>query len=277
MSKQIDPSYQPPADRELTIEEIHDAEHGMLEAISASCKENGVNWCLGYGTLLGTIRAGGLIPWDDDADIWMSREDYDSFLNSWKDTDRYRLVRPFSREYSFGWAKIVDTWTEYYNPRIVLPKDYGLALDIFVRDATCGSSAFKRIHKEKFLRGMACVTPRKEEGKLAKYLVKVVVHTAFKVLPSALYGEKAFMKALKEGQQTEELAQTHNINAQSGYSYERDLLKNEWFEGQREAECDGHIYPVPAKSEDILVHLYGENWKTPIEYPRHAHLYWRQQ
>lgn len=52
----------------------------ILDAFSAFCEAHGLPWFLGFGTALGALRHDGFIPWDDDADVGMLREDYERFL-----------------------------------------------------------------------------------------------------------------------------------------------------------------------------------------------------
>lgn len=52
----------------------------VLREISEVCERHGIQWYAAYGTLLGAIRHKGYVPWDDDMDIWMMREDYDRFM-----------------------------------------------------------------------------------------------------------------------------------------------------------------------------------------------------
>ena len=56
------------------------AELGILEAIDRVCRENGIMYFIDSGTVLGARRHGGFIPWDDDIDLGMPRDDFERFL-----------------------------------------------------------------------------------------------------------------------------------------------------------------------------------------------------
>ena len=64
----------------LTLQEIQNEEKEMLREIIKFLDEHEINYYISYGTMLGAIRHNGFIPWDDDIDISMLREDFEKIV-----------------------------------------------------------------------------------------------------------------------------------------------------------------------------------------------------
>ena len=62
------------------IKQAWAAELSVLSEIDKVCRKHDIKYFADWGTLLGTVRHGGFIPWDDDLDICMMRKDYQKFL-----------------------------------------------------------------------------------------------------------------------------------------------------------------------------------------------------
>ena len=81
--------------REIDQEHATIIRKNILKAFHEICKENEINYSLGYGTLLGAVRHGGMIPWDDDVDVVVLREDFEklySLYSSGNCIDKYQFV-----------------------------------------------------------------------------------------------------------------------------------------------------------------------------------------
>ena len=95
-----------------------------------------LKYTLAYGTLLAAIRHKGYIPWDDDIDIAMPREDYETFLKTF-DVENYGVMSCWNNPHYFlTWAKVYDKRTikieDAYNPDGL---EIGFNIDIFPLDS----------------------------------------------------------------------------------------------------------------------------------------------
>ena len=62
------------------LKRVQEIEVEILQEIIRVCEEYKLQYWVAYGTLIGTLRHNGFIPWDDDIDIGMMREDYEKFI-----------------------------------------------------------------------------------------------------------------------------------------------------------------------------------------------------
>lgn len=64
-----------------TMKRVWAAEMEVLQKVAEICDRHNIVWYAAYGTLLGAIRHEGFVPWDDDIDIWVKRNDYNRLIN----------------------------------------------------------------------------------------------------------------------------------------------------------------------------------------------------
>ncbi len=74
--------------RKIGMDELRQKQMEVLDYVAAFCDENGIRYWIEGGTLLGAIRHKGYIPWDDDIDIAMLREDYTRFRKEFPEKSR---------------------------------------------------------------------------------------------------------------------------------------------------------------------------------------------
>lgn len=78
----------------MSLKEIQLISLDILKEIHAFCVKYDIRYSLAYGTLIGAIRHNGFIPWDDDLDIVMPREDYERFIREYVDNNNFKLYAP---------------------------------------------------------------------------------------------------------------------------------------------------------------------------------------
>ena len=122
------------------LREIQLLELGILQHLADICRKHGIRFFLSNGTLLGAVKYGKFIPWDDDVDILMPRADYDCLMHLPDiDTACYRL---FSQERMPAWrlpfAKLCDMRTEKRETSANFGLPTGLDIDIFPIDVWSG-------------------------------------------------------------------------------------------------------------------------------------------
>lgn len=123
--------------RKLTVEEYKACVLNVLEKIDYVCRENGYTYMICYGTLLGAVRHKGFIPWDDDIDIVMPREDYyklGSYIIEHPELELNYIDISNRNDTFYYCAKVCDSKTIVKEGRYRELKGYGAFVDIFPLD-----------------------------------------------------------------------------------------------------------------------------------------------
>lgn len=124
---------------EETLRKIQMIELEIAKEIKRICDMNNINYFLDGGSLLGAVRHNGFIPWDDDFDIGMLREDYEKFLliANYELSEKYVLQTMHNeKNYGLVFAKVRKKDTLFLEEKSSSNLCYnGIFIDIFPYDA----------------------------------------------------------------------------------------------------------------------------------------------
>lgn len=118
----------------LNIDEIKTKELEIINEIDKFCRNNDIQYSMIGGTLIGAVRHHGFIPWDDDIDIAMTRENYDKFEKMFKSSKYKVLTYKNTLNYYYSYIKVVDKGTILFERKLKDFKDNGIFVDVFPID-----------------------------------------------------------------------------------------------------------------------------------------------
>lgn len=258
--------------KELSLQELKEIEFEILKVFDSFCKENNIRYFLSHGTLLGAIRYKKFIPWDDDVDVLVPREDYNRLLSLYQDNERYRLFA-FEKDqnYRYPYAKLCDMTTRKdepsYNNGVVL----GVDMDIFPLDAWDDSleKAKREVKSQRKAMFRLGLTKLKKPDSLnpIKRFVKGVVMALCK-----MRGSEHYLRKLIKGSQAYKNAEAVYLGNKAWCVYgERDIIPAEVFANSVEIEFEGERFPAPADWDKYLTCLYGDYLPEPPKEKQKTH------
>lgn len=124
--------------RKIEIEERKLIQLEILDVVHEFCERNGIKYSIAYGTLIGAVRHKGYIPWDDDIDIVMLREDYDKFVATF-DLEHYEIASFETKKLYLPFVKVCDNRTIIID-RKANTQGLGINIDIFPIDTVPNSN-----------------------------------------------------------------------------------------------------------------------------------------
>lgn len=256
----------------------------MYKDIEAICRRHGLRMCAGYGTVLGALRHQGFIPWDDDMDLLMPREDYDKLINDYASElpENYRIFAPNSKYGpTYRFAKIIDVKTKFISPGVKDDGTHGVFIDIFPLENAPKSELllqWRNLYTKFLLLISACVEQRSSRNTFYKRLMCSSLQGALIYNLRNVLGTLFSWRTPKEwynriANYTHYVKNTRLVNIPTDGGLKKSLTPlplDSYFPARKVIFDDIEIW-VPKEAEEYLVHNYG-NWMiVPPENKRWQH------
>lgn len=244
----------------LSVDDMKAIELDIMDEIDRVCAAHGVEYFLGYGTLLGAVRHGGFIPWDDDMDIVMMRDQYELLMdhfNEWCTSERFKLVSYRDKSSIYQFAKIVDTTTIIYENFVGKKAATGVWVDIFPLDNFDPACAglLKKHARVGLWRSFAVADPTVGSSAVVRLAKKIVCpfakHADLYKLAAKLDG---IAREVNKGASDRVIDVVGEGNPDK--TYPKSLFK------PVRVKFEDREYTAPAGAEEFLTIEYGD-WRTP--------------
>lgn len=250
--------------RKISLLEMQKLEKEILKDFDEYCMEHQLRYWVCGGTLLGTMRHKGFIPWDDDIDVFMPWEDYRKFVLEYPDNEQYRVASLDKEEclgkYKTIWGKMVENTTIIREDGIILQEIHPAWVDIFP------------------IIGMP------SDEKERKLLLREVVEVERKFTEKFYRSNGNIRKRNEAYDDIIEISERYNFDDSEyvgiiGTQYrEKDIMHRKVFDETVRMPFEDIEVNVPIGYKEYLDNIYGPDWmEIPSEDKRKAHnleAYW---
>lgn len=241
----------------------------ILKEVKRVCDKYGIHYWLDSGTLLGAVRHGGFIPWDDDLDIGMLRKDYERFTEiAPKELGEKYVFQNWylTKGYYFPFGKVRKKGTVWQEMKASKLEENGIYIDIFPYDVyPDGKKEQNKQHYyiDIFKRAIAVKHGDRawisaggiDWARLVRYIPAIVV---------ALFIDENSKRKYDKRQCLYNCLDKHSYYFPSGASqYGRWLVKKDILDSLSLIKFEDDMFPCPANPDEYLRSCYGDYMKLP--------------
>ncbi len=256
-----------------TLRKLQLKELDTLVYFKEFCDKNNLLFYLCGGCCIGSLRTGGFIPWDDDIDILMPRDDYEKLYKLWDNDkqERFKLLRTDEKIFTGNiFTTIVDTETTCVKANQAhLDIPFGIMMDIFPIDG-CPKGKFKRTMQKLnamiYSLFLAQIVPENHGGIMAlgsKFLLSIV--------RSPKAREKKWRNAERRMSKYKIADCEYITELCEGVHSMQPEYPKEWFASAVYREFEGLQMPIPVGYDPYLKKAFGDYMTLPPEDKQKPH------
>ena len=271
--------------KKLTTEEIKSCSFRVLCAVREVCEKNGLTYSLTGGTLIGAVRDGRFIPWDDDIDIMMPRPDYDRFIEIAGGEDcgfDLRCAETDGEKYLYPFAKACCRGTLLQERGVQESVPLGVYVDIFPVDGAGDSlrGAKLRAAVFTFLHGLkvTSVWTGYRRSKLRKWYYEPLRYVCY--LITRLLGRKRIDRIIGRFLRAKDFRSCAYAGRMVGDYGAKEIMAREIFTRTRKIFFEGEYFDAITDHDTFLRALYGDYMELPPPEKRVSHhefdAYWME-
>ena len=247
---------------------IRNKETEILSEVDRICKKHGISYYLVGGSLLGAVRNGDFIPWDDDVDVCMLREDFERFRRicpeELGDAYAYQSYRnEGTTHYIYDKIRLKGTYFSSEHSNKYDDMENGIFLDVFVFDKTANSKFLQKLHIYLIvmLRRLIHIRWTKEpvEGKFA-FISRLILPLVC-LLPFSFY-HSLFERILRFFEKSKS---SKYLLDGTGLYIKKGAFPAEWATGSTDVQFGDGTFPGVKDTNGYLTRWYGEGYITPPE------------
>lgn len=257
-----------------SLRDLQMIELSILKEIISVCERLNITYYASNGTLLGAVRHGGYIPWDDDIDISFKRKDYELFLakaSCYLPDDLEVKTYKDSEDDAIYTARVVKKNTKLIIRTAEIAREDNIWIDLWALDGMPGNKVINRIHRMRLMVARCLVQISKYDELIHQYRKNRPVYEKMiiRICEITHIGQKINTKKAKA--RVEKIMKLYSadeckyiINFWSPYKFKEEVLSTWYGQGKELSFEDIHIH-VPNEPEKILTKLYGDYMKFPPE------------
>ena len=259
---------------------LKEKEFEMLKHFISICEKYNLRYFLIGGSCLGAVRHNGFIPWDDDIDVGMPRDDYDKFLDIAQNELPENLFLQnhcMDKEYPMSFSKIRNSDTTFIEKSLQKCNiNHGIYIDVFPLDGFTSNRVKKAffIIKKYLLSFRISYLFVFEKKKLPKCTFRHFVKKAVKLISRIIYPDikKAVLKRDKHYRKYKYDSSQLIANHSSPWE-QREVMPKEFYGNGIDGIFEGIKVKLPQDYDAYLTALYGDYMKFPPEEQRVGHHY----